>query len=84
MHHTSLAAPQCANGTLDGGPRRRTRRLTVKPSRSNSVPIVLAAGHAVRGTRRSSHARTFTGPQVRCARRTARQRSAISSVTACG
>ncbi len=62
MHHTSLAAPQCANGVLDGELRRRNRRLTVKPSRSNSVPMLLAAGHAVRGARRSSQARTFTVP----------------------
>ena len=38
---------------LDGGLFRRSRRLTVKPSRSNRSPIVLADGHRVRGAHRS-------------------------------
>src|SRR5258708_23960384 len=83
MHHTSLAAVHSANGALDGGLRRRSFRFTVNPSRSNNAPIVLAAGHSICTLFRSSHARTFTGPQVGCARRTARQRSAISSGSAC-
>jgi hypothetical protein len=53
MHQTSLAAPQWANGALDGGLRRRSLRFTVSPSRSNSSPIELAAGHAVEGDLRS-------------------------------
>ncbi len=71
-------------GTLESGLRRRKRRLTVKPSRSNSAPIVLAAGHSLCGTHRTSHARTFAGPQVGCARRTAKHRSATASIIACG
>jgi hypothetical protein len=84
MHHTSFAAPHAANGALAGGPRRRRRRSSVRPSRSNRAPIVLAAGQPTCGGGRSSQARTFTGPQVGCARRTARQRSTIAAATACG
>ena len=72
MHHTSLAAAHAANGAVRGGTRRRNRRFTVKPSRSNKAPIVL-------GSRRCSQARTFTGPQLGCARRTDRHAPAISS-----
>jgi hypothetical protein len=53
MHQISLAASQCAKGALDGGLRRRSFRFTVNPSRSNSSPIVLTAGHSVPGARRS-------------------------------
>src|SRR5262245_38452696 len=53
MHHTSLGPPHCENGALEGGLRRRNLRATVRPSRSNSAPIVLAAGHLVAGQRRS-------------------------------
>ena len=84
MHQTLLAARQSANGRLQGGLRRRNRRLTVRPSRSNSAPIVLAAGQLISGARRSSQARTFTGPQLRCARRTARHLAAIAASSACG
>ena len=46
---------------------------------------MLAAGQgAPEGRLRSSQARTFTGPQVGCARRTSRQASASSAATACG
>src|SRR5215471_2298573 len=72
MHHTSFGAPQWPNGAVEGGLRRRRRRFTVKPSRSNSAPMVLTAGHAVRGHRSVNHPRTFTGPQLGCARRKAR------------
>jgi hypothetical protein len=78
MHHVSLGETQSPNGALKGGERRRNRRFTVRPSRSNSVPMVLAAGHAPSGRRRSSQARTLTGPQVGCARRTSRQATAIA------
>jgi hypothetical protein len=82
--HTSLAPVQAANGAPAGGTRRRSRRFTVSPSRSNKAPIVLATGQRVSGARRRRNARTFTGPQVGCARRTTRQRSAIAALTACG
>jgi hypothetical protein len=84
MHQTSLAAPQWAKGALDGGLLRRSLRFTVSPSRSNKRPIVLAAGQSIEGACRSRKARAFKGPQVGWARRTARQRSAISSPIARG
>src|SRR6266550_939878 len=40
MHHTSLAAPQWAKGTLEGGLRRRSFRFIVNPSRSNNAPML--------------------------------------------
>ena len=84
MHQTSLAAPQWPNGALEGGLRRRSLRFTVRPSRSNKRPIVLAAGQSIEGACRSRKARTFKGPQVGCALRTATHRSPISRAIACG
>ena len=69
---------------VEGGPRRLNRRLTVSPSRSNSVPMLLAAGQAVCGLSRSSQVFTFAGPQVGCARRTPRQASTMSPASAWG
>src|ERR1700756_1809142 len=76
-HHTRFGPFACANGSVYGATRRRFRRVTTSPSRFNSAPIVLAAGHFLPGSSRSNTRFNFRGPQLMCA---PRRSSTISSI----
>ena len=65
-HHTRLGASAAANGCVYGGARRRFLRATTKPSRASIAPMVLAAGHSLRGISRSNTRFNLRGPQLMC------------------
>ena len=78
-HHTRFGPSACASGSLYGAVRRRFRRATINPSRFNSAPIVLAAGHTRPGSLSSSTRFNFRGPHRLCASRSSNTFCSISA-----
>jgi len=69
MHHSALCSEASANGSVEGGVRRRRRRGVISPLRLKTRANVLTEGRTAPGLAKASAARSFFGPQFgRCLR----------------